>query len=341
MRTARLALAAAASLFVATGATVTVHAQEVPTATSASALFRRGRDLYDNHEYADALAAFQGSLAAENSPNTLLYIGRCLRGLGRVRDAYVAISRAAADANQRAITEPRFVAAAESARSEAQALVPELAFVTVHIPSPPIGIEVRLNEELLETSAMDQRIPYDPGGILVRARAPHYAPFEQQLHVEAGQATRIEIAMMPTPDAMGRVDVPGAEHRIDVARPGHHRTPVGRTVGLIGMGVGGAVSIFGLVAAGFAESEYQTLVASCGEGRCLPNVTGAAVHRAAGETWQLLANTSIIAGSVVFVAGAIMAIAIRPPSDEASARRSRRIRIAIEPTGGVSVAGEF
>jgi hypothetical protein len=340
------------------------HAQSNATVTDAATSFQLARQYYDAHRFADALPLFQASYAAQSSPNTLMYIGRCQRQLGHLRDAYVTMSRAAADANQRAIAEPRFTATADAARTEAQSLRGLLAFVTVHVVNAPPSTEVRLDDEPLETSALDQPLPFEPGGLDVRARAPERAPFQRQLQLVAGQSVRIDIELLPMEASPApAIFVPGAivssstsssvtsPPRSDVSvgvivgRPHvtarSRTTPAGRVVGLAGMAAGGAVSIFALVATLFAESEYQRLVALCGEGRCLDTVPGVSTHQNAGRAWQTAANVSWIAGSVLFAAGAVMAIAIRPAVEESEAGAIRNLRIAFDPTGGIAVTGEF
>jgi hypothetical protein len=220
---------------------------------------------------------------------------------------------------------------------------------------------VRLDDEPVETSALDQPLPFEPGGLDVRARAPEHVPFQRQLQLTAGASVRIDIELVPVEASPApAVFVPGAalgatsppppsasnsNLGVTVGRP-HVRarsqtTPAGRLVGLAGMAAGGAIHIFAVVATVLAETEYQRLVALCGEGRCLENVPGVRAHQDAGRAWQAAANVSWIAGSVVFAAGAVLAIAIRPPVEERESGPIRHLRVAFDPTGGVAVAGSF
>ena len=56
--------------------------------------FARGRQLFVGHQYAQALEEFQAARSLVGSPNTQLYIARCLRGLGRNAEALVEFQRA-------------------------------------------------------------------------------------------------------------------------------------------------------------------------------------------------------------------------------------------------------
>src|SRR4051794_15796306 len=54
----------------------------------AQSRFIKGRDLYNAKKYDAALVELSASLDIVASPNTRLYVGRCLRDMGRLVAAY-------------------------------------------------------------------------------------------------------------------------------------------------------------------------------------------------------------------------------------------------------------
>src|SRR5689334_6627294 len=78
-------------------------------------LFRRGRLLMDDHHYAEALQVFQASQELLPSPNTELYMARCLREMGKLDEAYNTFLSTSTDAHARSAAEPRFAPTADAA----------------------------------------------------------------------------------------------------------------------------------------------------------------------------------------------------------------------------------
>src|SRR4051812_38442643 len=73
-------------------------------AADAEALFFGGQSLYDKGAFAAALVAFRASHARIASPNSSLYVARCLRELGRPAEAYDEYARAMREAGDRLVT---------------------------------------------------------------------------------------------------------------------------------------------------------------------------------------------------------------------------------------------
>ena len=74
---------------------------QLSAAAEAQLRFSRGRQRFVAHDFAPALEEFRASRSLVNSPNTQLYIARCLRGLGRNAEALGEFQRAAAEAADR------------------------------------------------------------------------------------------------------------------------------------------------------------------------------------------------------------------------------------------------
>lgn len=64
----------------------------------ATAFFTKGAELFKAKKYPQALDEFKQSYALLSSPNTHLYIARCLAAMGDTRDAWLEYDRTAAEA---------------------------------------------------------------------------------------------------------------------------------------------------------------------------------------------------------------------------------------------------
>jgi hypothetical protein len=78
--------------------------------------FTRAREQYGAGKLEEALASFKASLDVVASPNTRLYVARCLRELGRLAPAYVEYQHTADDAKSDARYDKTRAAAIEEQR---------------------------------------------------------------------------------------------------------------------------------------------------------------------------------------------------------------------------------
>lgn len=93
-------------------------------AVDARELYRLGLELYDERQYENALEKFEASYLAQESPNSKLYVARCLRAVGRTRDAIDAYELSAQLAFNRISTESRYEQTYLSALRELAVLKP-------------------------------------------------------------------------------------------------------------------------------------------------------------------------------------------------------------------------
>ncbi len=90
----------------------------------ARAEYRQGLELYDSRRYEDALEQFRASYKDFPSPNSLLYVARCLRSIGRTHEAIAAFENTIRAADARAKLESRYADTLQSARRELAVLKP-------------------------------------------------------------------------------------------------------------------------------------------------------------------------------------------------------------------------
>lgn len=312
-----LALAGAASAYSARS-----HAQTA-NESAAQVRFQRGRDLFVANNFEGALTEFRAANQLVGSPNTRLYIARCLRGLGRLGEAYVEFQRAAAEAADRAATEPRYAASRDAARQEMDALRPQVGSLTLHAPHAPEGLEVRVGGTVVPNAMFDVPVPTTPGALEVTATATGRLAFRQSISVRPTATTEltIELRVDPsyTPPATNANANTNTSTNNQVNNSGGPSSPPPPRMIRISEGGGvriggfivGAIGLGGLgVFAGYASlaaKRHEELIAACMGAPCSPDAqTQDQINE--GERYQTIANVGLIAGGAALVGGVVMII---------------------------------
>jgi hypothetical protein len=311
MRLLRLTLVAASLAPLAAGAQ-TPHADGPTLSVEARAqdLYVSGRDRFRAADFPGAIEDFRRSLDLVDSPNTRMYLGRALRRLGRLPEAFATLDRAASDADRRAVTEPRYAATRESARAEAGELRGDIALLTVHVANLPPGAAVRAGGAEVPAAAIGYPMPFAPGEIVVELDAPGYAPARQILILAAGGDAAVELTprvdesaaapddALPRPARADGAAVPAIRlRRVDPAPARPWSTT--RVLGVTALSTGVATVITGVVFGALAWSDYETLSAQEAGSRDLARTVRGEFHRD-------LANVLIASGSVLGVGGLVL-----------------------------------
>src|SRR4051812_6196966 len=113
----RMAAALAGALLV-TLCPASGRAQKPPATAEAETQFFAGQKLYTDKGYEQALVAFRASYAAVPSPNSHLYIARCLREMGRVAAAYDEYSKVILESADRVGSDQKYEATQKAASAE-------------------------------------------------------------------------------------------------------------------------------------------------------------------------------------------------------------------------------
>lgn len=228
----------------------------------AQALYQQGREHFRAERYDDARAAFLTSLERYDSPNTRMYLGRTLARLGRVAEAFSMLDRAARDAAERGQTEPRYRATEASARAEAEALRPSLAWLRVRVEPSPADLTLAVNDGAPRRGAADLTLPFAPGEIVVRASAAGVAPAEARATLQQGALEELHISLRPNaiarPSDAGAVEVE-ADASVATARVTRTRRGPVRSVGAAVALTGVATLAAGLALSLIAWDQYQTV----------------------------------------------------------------------------------
>ena len=304
-------LAAAFAAFLLAGA---AHAQTQEAV--AAAHFNKGRELFIDGKFAEALAEFRAASEVFESPNTRLYIGRCDRELGHPAAAYIELERAASEAADRSASDPRYQTTHDAATHEASALEGKLARVKVLAPAGlPPGTSITVNGADVGTAAVGVAAPIDPGPIEVVAKAPGYLAVTKSAHAAAGESVEIKIQLekepatattaTPTSTTPTTTTTTVATHEPPPPPPpkvGHGLRNAGFVIGGIGIAGMGVFAAF----AALAQTRFDQLKNQCAGGPCDASF-GSQIDE--GQTFQNIANVALAAGGTAILTGAIMIVA--------------------------------
>lgn len=312
--------------------------------------FQRGRELFAAHDYGAALPEFRAAVGLLSSPNTRLYIARCLHGLDRNAEAVIEYQRAGAEAADRATSEPRYATTRDTARAEVAVLEPLLGRLVIHVPNAPAGTIVTAGGTQVPGALYGVPTPSDPHPVEIVANAPGYLPFRARASVSPGATSDVTVVLRPDPAAArvaslsSRVpsSAPPPARRVSVRQGGSVRL-AGLGVAAVGLVAGGVMfGVFGSM----ATAQYNNLRTSCPTG-CPEQET----NIAAGERSQLVADLALGAGAALVVIGGVMAIVggshdvSRPARDRPNARQPQQWTVwgsTASGTGGLAgLAGMF
>jgi serine/threonine-protein kinase len=145
---------------------------------AAEALFEQGRALVAEGKFAEACPRFADSQRLDPSAGTLLNLASCYEKLGRTATAWATYREAAGAAN--AVNRADYVA---SAQRHADALAQRLAKLTITVPQPVDGLQVRRDGVEVARAEWGVPIPIDVGDHSVEASAQGYKPWSTSVDV--------------------------------------------------------------------------------------------------------------------------------------------------------------
>jgi hypothetical protein len=278
------------TLAISTSATAPASAQPVDESQLfAQQHYERGRELYREGRFEDALASFRASYELVPSPNSYLYVARSLRGLERLAEAVEAYERVVRTAQLGA--DPRYEETMDAARAEAAAIAPSIGRVILRVDALPDGSEVTLDERSVPLEAIGLALPVMPGRVTAVIRAPGRDPVSSSADVAAGAEVELRLAaqapvVRETPSA--RVVPPIVDPAPETEASPTYLTLTLASGSLAVLGWG-AFAIFGLL----ADSTFSDLQRECTGGVCDPSRAG---DIDAGRTYETIANVGLVTG---------------------------------------------
>jgi hypothetical protein len=298
----------------------------------AQALFKKGAGLYAAKKYALALAEFRASYAAVASPNSRLFVARCLSDLGEHVDAYLEFDAVAEEAAARAASEPRYVKTQETAQSERDDLAKKIALVTVAVGHPEAATSLRVGGKDVPHKGWGKPFPAKPGQVEVVLTSTAGAPATETLTLVAGEKKDVALDAASASSAGpvgGGVEL-GPSDGSPSSRAGLR--PYAYIAGGVGLAGFALFTVTGIM----ANSTYSDLSSSC-SGPCPPE---RADDIDAGKTQQTLANIGLVVGAVGIAAGATLFVLSVTGDDASEQQGSTPTRLVVGP-GYAGLHGTF
>jgi hypothetical protein len=288
----RLAWIASAAV---TLASTPALAQNAGDAALAEKLFQDGRALMAAGDFAAACPKLAESERLDPGVGTLLNLGECYEKEGKAASAW-ATYREAEPMARRLGQRDR----ADFAAARAAALASTLAYLTVKIASQPRGLELTLDGTLIAAAAWTSPIPVDPGTHSVVLTAPGYHPWKTS--VDVAKSARVDV---PAPPLVRDETKPPAQADAGASPPSH--APLLRTLGWIGVGVGGAALVAGGVFGYLAKSKNDDAHA---DGHCTDVDCDARGQTLIGQAKDaaLVSTIFVAAGGALTAAGVVLVV---------------------------------
>lgn len=267
---------------------------------AAQALFEEAQRRVAAGDYEEACPKFKASYALDAAGGTLLNLADCLEKQGRTASAWSHFKDALVQAQRDGRSER-----VQYAQRHIRALEPQLAYLTVQVPAASNvgGLTLHVDGTELVSAAWGTALPVDPGTHLVRAEAPGFEPFEQNvtLGVEPGAKQTLLLPPLRAVSA-NELAAPASESdpMQDTTQPGNPaRTWAWITggVGVVALGVG---SYFGLR----AYSLWDEREAGCESG-CTSDAKAAGDD---AEQAATLATVSMSAGVALLATATVLFI---------------------------------
>lgn len=294
-------------------------AGEQMSAAKAKEEFAAVQALYRQNRCAEALPKLERLVGATDSPNARLYFARCLRQLGRLPEAYEAMTHAMRAADARASSDEHYAETRNAAAAERAALESKIARLVIAAAAAPEGLSVELNGATLALERLGETIAVEPGRIRVVASAPGHARFARELDLAAGASVTLAIALSPegARSAPEAADRKGAQPRESPARPEGPAKPDGfglRGWGFVTLGIGVAGMATFAIAGTMANKRFDSLSEECG-GPCPESKRG---DVEGGQRLDTIANIGLGVGAAGIVAGTIMILVGGPKKERAA-----------------------
>ena len=265
----------------------------------ATAYYVKGSELFKAKppKYAQALEQFRLSYAAVPSPNSHLYVARCLAAMGDSRAAYAEFDKVVEEAAERGKTEDKYLPTRDTARVERDELLSKVALVTISVAHPGPTTTVRVGGADVPREQWDKPFAVVPGPVEAKISAGDHVITSQSATINAGQSHTLVLDAAAPAVAVGGPDVtPPASKSSRSAL-----FPAGIVVGAVG--VGGLI-LFAIEGSA-SKSTYSTLEKECGAGPCPASRAG---EISSGKTQQTLANVGLVIGAVGVAAGVTMVV---------------------------------
>ncbi|HEX2692323.1 MAG TPA: hypothetical protein VHN14_37200 [Kofleriaceae bacterium] len=334
---------ALAAFIIASIATRHAYAQSPSPSGNSTALaeqlFKQARDLAKANQWAEACPKFEASLRYDPVLGTRLNLATCYEHIGKLASAWglyresIDLAKKAGDTKRR-----------DYAQSQAAALEPRLAKLTISAPAkPPAGLVVTRDGTQIEPGALSLALYVDAGAHEITASAPGFETFAKTVTLVDGKTETLAIPPLtakPVPPLVTDPPKTAIERRVESTEPmplpSRTRTYVALGVGAAGLAAVGVGLVFGAK----ANSTYKDATALCGtdlacspadypKGRQL-------VHDARSNA--TISTVLVIGGGAAIAAGAVVWLTAPRAPERATARI---VPVMHDRGAGLAITGGF
>lgn len=315
------------------------QAQPSDSGSIAEQLFNQARDLAKANQWAEACPKFEASLRSDPALGTRLNLATCYEHVDKLASAWgiyresIDLAKKAGDAKRR-----------DYAQSQAAALEPRLARLTISAPAqPPAGLLVTRDGTPIDPGALGIALYIDAGPHEITASAPGFEAFARTVTIVDGKAEALAIPALtarPQPVPVSHTAGPAVERPTPPAEP---IAPRSRTRTYLALGVGGAGIAalgVGLVLGAKASSTYHDATALCGTDLvCSPMAypRGQKLVQDARST-ATTATVLVVGGGVAIAAGVVVYLTAPRVSERATARL---VPVIHDGGAGLALTGGF
>jgi hypothetical protein len=339
VRSFRRLVRAALGLVCLLGAAVNAHAQ---AASPAEALRQEGEALLVGNRFKEACPKLAESYRLDPATGTLLGLGMCHEGEGKLATAWMEFVEVASRSPREGRDDR-----AKVARERADALQPRLSYVLIQLGPQTVGLpglEVTQDGTRVDPATFGKPVPVDPGDHVVEVSAPGKARWKKAYTIGPGAAQQtISVPTLAAPNAgpmtaEAATSAPPAEP----SRPGLTDLQL---AGLVTAGVGVVGIVVGSVSGLDAMRKQHDTDPQCNDlNQC--STPSAVRERREAVHAAGLATVTIVTGSLFVVGGATMFFlgGRTKPADvgRVSARPTVYAGAAVYPGGGsVNLSGRF
>lgn len=303
--------------------------------------FKKGSDFFTMKKYSLALEEFKKSYGFVASPNSHLYIGRCMVHLGNHREAYLELDQVVDEAAERAKSEEKYAPTRDTAALERDEVGSKLALITVNVTGATPESKLFVGGTEVPRERWGKPYPVTPGSTEVVVRTGSQPEVKEELKLAAGN--KKEVALNAAPVASSPTDnsalAEGADTGSTTPDAGANSSGDGagklRPYAYVAGGVGVAgLAVFGIFGA-MANATYSDLEETC-KGPCSQD---RADDVNTGKTQQTVANIGLIVG-VVGVAAAVPLFILSSGSKSTEKASSSTTHVVVGP-GFTGVRGSF
>ncbi len=268
-----------------------------------------GVNAYQKGDYATAHDKLERAYLLVKAPSLGLWSARALQKVGKLVEAgerYLEVTRLPISGGDAAIQ----IKAQTDARTELDALTPQIPSILVKVEgADPATVSVTLDGAALSSVLIGEKQPVNPGQhrVLGTLGAQHVEAAVTVAAAENGQAV---LRFQPVAQGAGTTMPGPADRAADASNAA--KPSATRTIGWVGVGVGGAGIVFGGITGMLALSKHNKLNTddNCRQGtRCLASETGTVNSY---NSLRTLSSIGFIAGGVIGATGLVLLLSSHP-----------------------------